>query len=255
MDIERRFGGIARLYGKEASHKIQEARFTVIGVGGVGSWAAEALARTGVRRLTLIDMDVVAESNTNRQLQALEGEFGKNKIDVLADRFKKINPEIELTLVDDFVTEENAESLICAASGIVLDCIDQKKIKAAIAARAKSCAVPLITSGAAGGRKDPLRIRSGDLARTAGDPLLSKVRYELRKRYGFPAGGSSGAGRRFGITAVYSDEPVTASLDGSCGLQSAGGLQCAGYGSSVTVTSCMGMVCAAEALKCVLLKR
>lgn len=254
IDYERRFGGVARLYGKAGAEAIARTKFCVVGVGGVGSWAVEALARTDVRHLTLIDLDQVAESNTNRQIQALGDEYGKAKIEVLRERIALINPRAEVTLIEEFVEPENAEELI-PADAVVLDCIDQARAKAAMIALCRRRGQVIITSGAAGGRTDPLRIERGDLGRASGDPLLSSVRYRLRRDYGFPkAQPDAGKPGRplpplFRVPAVFSAEPVKKPMgDEACALQSSG-LACSGYGSGVTVTAPMGMACAAIAIE------
>ena len=193
IDYERRFGGVARLYGREGAEAIAKTHFCVVGAGGVGSWAVEALARTDARLITLIDLDQVAESNTNRQIQALGDEYGKAKIAALKDRIALINPRAEVRLVEEFVDEDNVEALI-PADAVVLDCIDQVRAKAALIAHCRKLKQFIVTSGAAGGRVDPAQIRTGDLGRITGDPLLSSVRYRLRKAYGFPKA-SPDAGR------------------------------------------------------------
>ena len=193
IDYERRFGGVARLYGRDGAEAIAKTHFCVVGVGGVGSWAVEALARTDARLITLIDLDQVAESNTNRQIQALGDEYGKAKIAALKERIALINPRAEVRLVEEFVDEDNVEALI-PADAVVLDCIDQVRAKAALIAHCRKLKQFIVTSGAAGGRVDPSQIRTGDLGRITGDPLLSSVRYRLRKAYGFPKA-SPDAGR------------------------------------------------------------
>ena len=164
IDYERRFGGVARLYGREGAEAIAKTHFCVVGVGGVGSWAVEALARTDARLITLIDLDQVAESNTNRQIQALGDEYGKAKIAALKDRIALINPRAEVRLVEEFVDEDNVEALI-PADAVVLDCIDQVRAKAALIAHCRKLKQFIVTSGAAGGRVDPAQIRTGDLGR------------------------------------------------------------------------------------------
>lgn len=248
LDYKRAFGGVGRLYGDAGWENLKKSHAVVIGLGGVGSWAAEALVRTAIGTVTLIDLDNVAESNTNRQLQAMVGEFGKPKIQVLAERFQRINPHVCVNLVEDFVDEENLADLIPDNANVVLDCIDQVRVKAAICAFCRRKAIPVITSGAAGGRRDPSQIQHGDLGRISGDPLLSKVRHTLRKKYGFPAAQGKLPGKKFGITAVYSTEPVVKSQS-QCEVQTDGGLACAGYGSSVCMTAATGMIAASLALE------
>ena len=252
-DHSRRFGGVTRLLGEPAHARLRAARVAVVGVGGVGSWAAEALARCGVERITLIDLDHVAQSNANRQIQALGDEFGKAKVVAMAQRIDAINPRARVTCIEEFVTEQNVPDLIRDLD-MVLDCIDQVSTKAALIAHARAISLRIVTCGAAGGRTDPTRIRCADLARALGDPLLAKVRYRLRRRYGFPRESSE---RRplFGIDAIYSDEPIRKPLEPSWASRSperiASGLACAGYGSSVTVTAPFGFAAAARAIEAI----
>jgi len=265
FDHERRFGGVTRLLGAQAHARLRAARIAVVGVGGVGSWAAEALARCGVERITLIDLDHVAESNANRQIQALGGEFGKAKVVAMAQRIDAINPRAQVTCVEEFVTEDNVSDLIHELD-LLLDCIDQVSAKAALIAHARSIGLRVITCGAAGGRTDPTRIRCDDLARALGDPLLAKVRYRLRRRHGF-ARETSNRRPRFGVDAIYSDEPVrrphptgdpepvvehTAvplAAPRAAIRRAPSGLACAGYGSSVAVTAPFGFAAAARAIE------
>jgi tRNA A37 threonylcarbamoyladenosine dehydratase len=243
-EFDRRFAGVARLYGAQGAARLRAAQVTIVGLGGVGSWAAEALARSGIGALTLIDLDHVAESNTNRQVHALEPEFGKAKVVAMRERIALIQPECRVTCIEEFVTPENIAALI-APGRSVLDCIDQVAAKAALVAHCVSIEVPVIVSGAGGGRRDPTRIRSGDLARVMGDPLLAKLRYRLRRHYGF-ARETPTRVPKFGVTAVYSDEPVRAPAGGA---DASAGLACAGYGSSVVVTAPLGFAAAAEVIE------
>jgi len=249
---ERRFGGVARLYGEAGLARFARARVGVIGLGGVGTWAAEALARSGVGRLRLIDLDHVSESNTNRQIHALETEFGKAKVVAMAERIALINPQAQIEAIEEFVTAGNVPHLLDGLD-IVIDCIDQVPAKAALVARARITGLPVVTCGGAGGRKDPLRIRRADLARTHGDPLLAALRQRLRQEYGFsPARGK--VAPLFGVAAIFSDEQLQwphlavpspqadAAVPGSP-------LACGGYGSAVTVTATMGFAAAACALE------
>ena len=249
-DLERRFGGVGRLVGPAAFARLRAARVAVVGVGGVGSWAAEALARSGVGRITLIDLDHVSLSNANRQIQALGEEFGKAKVVAMAQRIRDINPRAQVQGIEEFIDEDNVARLLVDVD-VVLDCIDQVSAKAALIAHGRARGLPVITCGAAGGRTDPTRIRHADLARALGDPLLAKVRYRLRRLYGFAR---ETATRRpsFGVDAVYSDEPVrrpVAASDSPEGADIRSGLACAGYGSSVTVTAPFGFAAAARALQ------
>lgn len=245
-DLERRFSGVARLYGARAHARLRAAHVVVIGLGGVGSWAAEALARSAVGTLTLIDLDHVAESNTNRQVHALGAEFGKAKVVAMAERIVAINPGARVNCIEDFVTTENASTIVPACDA-VLDCIDQVAPKAALLAACRERGLAVFTSGAGGGRTDPTRIRSADLAVAEGDPLLAKVRYRLRRHHGFAREREDAKGHvrvsKFRITAVYSDEPIRGKTSGGAALA------CAGYGSVVTVTASLGLALAAGALQ------
>lgn len=242
----RRFGGITRLFGPEGAARLRAAHVVVVGIGGVGSWAAEALARSGIGTLTLIDLDHVAESNLNRQVHALESTIGMAKVDAMRARILEIAPGCDLRTVDDFVTTENVASLIPADADFVIDAIDQMKPKAALIAHCRAAGIPVVACGAAGGRTDPLRLRQEDLARTAGDALLASVRARLRRAHGFPAPPAktrdAARAERFGVTAIFSDEQPA--RPDACDLRGGAALNCAGYGSAVTVTAPMGMAAA-----------
>jgi tRNA A37 threonylcarbamoyladenosine dehydratase len=242
---DRRFGGVARLYGAAAFARLAAARIAVVGVGGVGSWAAEALARSGVGALDLIDLDHIAESNINRQVHALADTLGQAKVQAMAARIGAIAPACQVTSIEDFVTPDNVAAIL-PAGDVVLDCIDAVQAKAALLAHCVAAGRRVFASGAGGGRTDPLRLRADDLALARGDPLLAKLRYRLRRKHGF----AREADCRFGIVAVYSDEPVRPPAPGG-GADSgafASGLSCAGYGSAVTVTAALGFALAAAAL-------
>jgi tRNA A37 threonylcarbamoyladenosine dehydratase len=245
-DLDRRFGGVARLYGDAAAARLRASHVVVIGLGGVGSWAAEALARCGVGRLTLIDLDHVALSNTNRQIQALGDEYGKAKVAVMAERIHAIHPAAQVHTVEEFVDANNVAALVPAADAVI-DCVDQVLAKAALVVHCRAQRLPLVCCGAGGGRIDPTRIRRADLARVEGDPLLAKLRHKLRREHGYARVDARGRVPAFGVTTISSDEPVRrpeAQADG--GL--AAGLSCAGYGSSVMVTASLGMAAAAAAI-------
>ena len=175
-DYSQRFGGIARLYGETALQRFQQSHICVIGIGGVGSWAAEALARSGIGQLTLIDMDDICVTNTNRQIHALQGNVGKLKTEVMAERIHLINPDCQIHIVDDFITEENLAEYIDARFDFVVDAIDSIRAKVALLAHCKRQKIALITTGGAGGQKDPTKIAIEDLSRTTQDPLAAKVR-------------------------------------------------------------------------------
>jgi len=243
-DLQRRFGGVARLYGGAAYERFTRAHVVVIGIGGVGSWAAEALARSGVGALTLIDLDHIAESNTNRQIHALGDEYGKAKVVAMAARIAAINPACRVATIEEFIAPENVAELLPAAD-VVIDCIDQVAAKAALIAHCRARHVTIITCGGAGGRADPTVIQQDDLARAQGDPLLSKLRYRLRRHYAFPRE-STRRTPKFGVVAVFSDEPVRKPAE-DC--DPAARLACAGYGSTVAVTAPLGFAAAAAALR------
>ncbi len=245
IDRERRFGGVGRLYGQAGSAALRHAHVCVVGIGGVGSWAAEALARTGVGRITLIDLDMVAESNTNRQIHALGDIYGKAKVDAMAERIMAINPDCQVTCIEDFVTPENTATLLDDDFSAVIDAIDQVRAKVAMIAFCKRRKLPIVVAGAAGGQIDPTQVRLADLSQTVQDPLLAKVRSALRRDHGFPS-----AGKKFGISAVFSTEPLRYPTPGNtCDTASSpAGLNCAGFGSSVCVTSVFGMAAAAQVI-------
>ena len=185
---EQRFGGLARLYGPDALARLSRAHVCIIGLGGVGSWIAEALARSAVGHLTLIDLDDVCVTNTNRQIPAMDGEFGRPKIDVLSERIRRINPDCRVTLHHAFLTATNADSLIHPGYTFVVDAVDRMTPKALIIAHARALGLDVLTIGGAGGRRDPTRIRAGDLGATSGDMLLKLVRKKLRRSHGWAPG-------------------------------------------------------------------
>jgi molybdopterin/thiamine biosynthesis adenylyltransferase len=233
---ERRLGGVARLYGDVAYAIFQQAHVVVIGLGGVGSWAAEALARSAIGEITLIDYDHVSMSNTNRQLHALDGEFGKSKIEVMAKRLSLINPELKINCIDDFLKPENFQEYLPQGAAI-LDAMDDVASKLALASWVHQNKVPYVMSGGAGGKLDPSKIEVVDLARTTHDSMLAKIRSSLRQQYGF----EKDPKRKMNLRVVYSSEP----REGVAG----GGLSCAGFGSTVTVTATFGFIAAAEILQ------
>jgi tRNA A37 threonylcarbamoyladenosine dehydratase len=245
VDVARRFGGVSRLYGKQGLARFQAANVCIIGIGGVGSWAVEALARNAIGNMTLIDLDNIAESNVNRQLHAVNGAFGKAKVTAMAERILSINPDCKVQQIEDFVTAENVATMLGSGFDVVLDAIDDARAKVAIAAYCRQQNIPLIIVGGAGGRLDPTRIQSADLAKVTGDRLLAKVRNSLRRDHSFPRGEKT----KFNIQAVYSDEQVQ-KPEAACETDAAlNGLNCAGYGSSVCVTAPFGMAAAALVLK------
>lgn len=246
VDFARRFGGVRRLYGDAGLERFAGASVAVVGVGGVGSWAAEALARSALGKITLIDLDHVAESNINRQLHAADSTLGKSKVDAMAARLLDINPACAVRTIDDFVTPENVGELLGGDLDVVLDATDQVRAKVAIAGFCRARGLGLVMAGAAGGRRDPTRIRHADLAQVQGDRLLAKVRSLLRRTPDFSRSGS----KKFGIACVFSDEQVVRPVAIDCQPATvAGGLSCAGYGSAVCVTAPFGMAAAALVLE------
>lgn len=250
-DHARRFGGLARLYGQDGLQRFTDSHVCVIGVGGVGSWIVEALARSAVGALTLIDLDNVAESNVNRQVQALSATLGQAKIDALAERIGQINPACRLTLVEDFIEPDNLDALLGGKRfDYIIDAIDSARAKAALVAWCRQHGQPLLLIGGAGGQTDPTRIAVRDLARTEQEPLLKRVRKLLRNQYGFPRGEKT----KFHVDAVFSMEPLrypegepVCSPDAD--QRGITGINCAGFGSSVVVTASFGMVAAAHVLR------
>lgn len=240
-DDERRFGGLRRLHGVAAYERLRAARVAVVGLGGVGSWAAEALARSGVASLVLIDLDHIAESNVNRQVHALETTLGQAKAQALKDRFALIHPACVVHAIEDFVDEDNVASLLQAEQlDGVIDCCDQVRAKAAVAAWGKAHGKPVVAVGAAGGKTRPQLVEVADLAEVTHDPLLASVRQRLRQHHEGPRKGG------MGLRCVFSREPVLPPQDSCEATAGDGSLNCHGYGSSVTVTATFGMVAAAE---------
>ena len=243
-----RFGGLARLYGREALEKLDRAHVCIIGLGGVGSWIAEALARSAIGGLTLIDLDDVCVTNTNRQLPAMEGEYGRPKIDVLAERIERINPACRVTRHHAFLTEATAEELIQPGYTFVVDAVDRMTPKALIIARSRELGLDVVTIGGAGGRRDPTRIRVGDLGATSGDMLLKLVRKKLRRSHNWPPG----KGHTMGVAAVYSSEPQVYPWSNGdlCATAEPGSnlhMDCAsGFGAASFVTGAFGFAAAGE---------
>ena len=208
-DYSLRFGGISRLYGNHGANILKNSNFCVIGIGGVGSWVAEALARNGIGKITLIDLDDICTTNINRQIHALSGTVGQSKVDVMAERIKEINPECQVNIIEDFVTVENLSSVITKDFDYVIDAIDSVDIKTRLIAFCRGSKLPIITIGGAGGQVDPSKIEITDLSKTYQDPLLAKVKNQLRREFNFPRADLKTAGKRkFSIDAVYSTEQL-----------------------------------------------
>ena len=237
--IDRRFGGLDRLYGVHGAARIRAAHVVVVGVGGVGSWTVEALARSGVGRLTLIDLDNVAESNINRQIHALDNTVGMAKVEAMRQRIAHINPDCVVTCIEDFVEPNNWPRILNGAEvDAVIDACDQVKAKTAMAAWAIQHKMVFITVGAAGGKRLAHKVDIDDLSNTSHDPLLAKLRYNLRREHG-----AARDGKKIGVACVFSREAV-APPDASCDVEGDGSLNCSGYGSVVSVTATFGQ-CAA----------
>ena len=246
-----RFGGVARLYGQAALSTLAKAHVVVVGLGGVGSWAAEALARSGVGTLTLIELDDVCITNTNRQLHATQTSVGQSKLHVLASRLKDINPELTVHTHLDFLSTKNMNSLIKPSHQVVIDAMDASSVKAGLVAYCSAIKVRVVMCGSSGGKQDPSRIQVGDLGSTTNDAMLAKVRTQLYRHYNF----ARDRGRKFRVDAVYSTEQmVYPKPDGSVCmtkqvLQSGVKLDCTGgFGSSVMVTGSFGFLAAERAV-------
>ncbi|MBY0411111.1 MAG: tRNA threonylcarbamoyladenosine dehydratase [Burkholderiaceae bacterium] len=235
---QRRFSGLSRLYGVQGALRIRSAHVAVVGLGGVGSWAAEALARSGVGQITLIDLDHISESNINRQIHALEHTVGQAKVQAMRDRIAAINPDCVVHCIEEFVSPENWPDLLSASVDAVIDACDQIRAKVSMAVWAIKSKTIFVTVGAAGGKKHAHKVDIDDLVHTTHDPLLAQLRYRMRKSHQ-----ASKEGKKIGITCVFSREAV-ARPDASCDLQGDGSLNCHGYGSVVAVTATFGQ-CAA----------
>ncbi len=251
-DLERRFGGLRRLYGEQGYARLRRLRVAVVGLGGVGSWAVEALARSGVAALTLIDLDHVAESNINRQVQATSATLGMAKALALRERIGAIHPGCEVLCIDEFVQPDNWPALLPQPVDVLIDACDQVRAKAALAAWALSAQIAIVCVGAAGGKRNPASLEVDDLAKVTHDPLLASLRHRLRRDNGLKPASA------FGVRCVFSREPVlspeASAGEGEEGANLDGTLNCHGYGSSVMVTASFGMAAAAEAVRLALSK-
>ncbi len=253
IEFEHRFSGTARLYGTAGLERLRRAHVCVVGIGGVGSWAAEALARTAVGTITLIDLDDLCVTNTNRQIHALHGTVGESKVEVMAARIREINPDVDCRPVEEFVAEDNLAQLLDCGFDYVIDAIDNVKAKAAMIAFCRRRKIPVICVGGAGGQVDPTQIQVADLSRTYQDPLAAKVRSDLRRFYGF----SKNPKRRFDVPCVFSTEQLRyPQADGSVCQQkmaSAEGamrLDCdSGFGAATCVTATFGFVAVARVVE------
>jgi tRNA threonylcarbamoyladenosine dehydratase len=243
FDADRRFGGLNRLYGAAGANRIRGSHIMVVGIGGVGSWAVEALARSGVGHITMVDMDHVSESNINRQVHATQQTLGQSKIAAMQDRIALINPECKITCIDDFVTPENWSSLIPAEVDAVIDACDQVHAKVAMAAWAMRSKKLFIAVGAAGGKRLAHLVDIDDLSKTTHDPLLAQLRYRLRKEHAAPR-----EGRKMGVSCIFSKEAVMQPSKANDTDSTDNTLNCHGYGSVVSVTATFGQCAAGWAL-------
>lgn len=251
MSYQQRFSGLARLYSQQGLNKLEKAHVCVIGIGGVGSWVAEALARSGINQITLIDLDDVSISNINRQIHALDSTLNESKIEVMAQRIMDINPQCKTHLIEDFITPDNVHEHLSDYFDVVIDAADSVKAKAAIIAHCKRRKQKVICVGGAGGQRDPLQITKGDLAKTIQDPLLAKVRSQLRRFHNF----SQNPKRNFGVECIYSSEQLTyPTASGGVSQQKqnsqgANKMDCStGFGAFVGVTASFGMIAASRAV-------
>jgi tRNA threonylcarbamoyladenosine dehydratase len=243
-DLERRFGGLRRLYGDEGYARIRAARVAIVGVGGVGSWAAEALARCGVASLTLIDLDHVAESNINRQVQALGATLGQAKVQALAERIADIHPGCDVQRIEAFAAADNWPALLPTPVHAVIDACDQVRVKQVLAAWARKHEdIAFVCVGAAGGKQLPQQVQVDDLGQTTHDPLLAALRQRLRKSDDAPRNGL------IGIRCVFSRESVRMPDEAACAADVEANLNCHGYGSSVMVTATFGLTAASDVLQ------
>ncbi len=248
----QRFGGIARLYGMTALQKFHDAHIMVVGIGGVGSWAVEALARTGIGKISMVDLDELCITNINRQLHAMDGQIGKQKTSAMEERIRAINPEAQIMIHETFYSEKNADELLSDSLDGLIDAIDAVKAKTHLLATCRTKNIPVVTSGGAGGRQDPTQIQTIDLSRTYNDALLNQVRKNLRSQHGFPKGEvkSSKPSKKFYIPAVFSPEsPKFPQCDGSVSPERPEGtnlrLSCdSGYGTATHLTATFGLMTA-----------
>lgn len=250
-----RFSGIGRLYGSSALERFRQAHVAVVGIGGVGCWAAECLARSGIGKITMIDADDLCVTNTNRQIHALDGSYGKPKVGVMAQRLRAIQPEIQVTERQEFLSDKNVDHFLDGQFDGVIDAIDAVRAKCVLLAKCRERGVPVIACGGAGGRRDATQIRVADLARTRDDALLMAVRKRLRDEHGFPKARPGEKIKKFHIEAVYSEEPpLYPTCDGGVSHEKPeelpAGLRCdAGYGTATQVTAVFGMIAAGRVLE------
>lgn len=257
IEYHKRFGGIQRLYGTQAQQILREMHIFVAGVGGVGSWVVEALARSGVGRLTFIDGDTVDVTNINRQLHTLTSTFDQPKVAVMAERVRQINPDCKVNAIYEYLNMENMEGYLAGGYDYVIDALDSIKFKSTMIAYCKRNKIPIVATGGAGGLTDPTMIQVADLSKTYNDPLAAKVRSRLRSEFGF----TRNAKRTFGVECVFSSQQqVYPKEDGSVSCEKPGihgvSLDCRfGYGSATFVTASFGFMAASRAINKTLKKR
>lgn len=255
-DFSERFGGVARLFGRAGLRRLQAAHVAVVGVGGVGSWVVEGLARSGIGALTLIDLDDVCVTNVNRQLPALDGNIGRAKVEALAERVRAINPACRVEAVPEFFTAASASRLLATDFNYVVDAIDKVGNKALLVATCWARGLPVLTVGGAGGKRDATQVRAGDLGEAWGDELLRQMRKRLRREHGFAHGDQTGR-MHWGIRCVWSSEsPIYPWADGTCAAEPEPGtelaLDCAsGFGTAVFVTGAFGLAAAGEVVRAI----
>ena len=250
-DLARRFAAVDRLYAKDAMVSLSQKKVVVAGIGGVGSWVVEALARSGVGALTLIDLDHIAESNINRQIHALGSTLGQAKVQAMANRVADINPTCRVICHDAFVEAHNVQDVIDADADLIIDCVDQVHAKIAMILLCQKRQQDLLVCGAAGGKTDALSLRQGDLRDATHDALLARIRHILRKQHGF-ARAQPKRTPKMGVETFWFDQPTITPEAWSAGLETpefGAALACAGYGSAVTVTATLGFVVAGRAIE------
>ena len=250
IEHDQRFGGISRLYGRAGFERLRQARVCVVGIGGVGSWAVEALARSGIGSITMVDLDDICVTNVNRQLHAMDGEFGRLKVDVMAGRIRVINPDCRVHVLHAFFNESTQDQILAGPFDFLLDAIDKPVKKALLIAGCRQRGIPVLATGGAGGRRDPTRIQIADLTKVTHDRLLQQTRTVLRRRHAFPRGE-----RMFGVECVFSPEPLVypAKDGGTCARREPGSslrLNCeSGYGTAALVTGAFGLAAAAQMVR------
>lgn len=251
QSYQHRFGGLIRLYGTQACYKLLHSHILIIGIGGVGSWIAEALARSGIGKITLMDLDEICVTNTNRQVHTNCETIGQSKTTVMAKRLKGINPELIVNCIEDFLSKDNIAEYITPEFSLVFDAIDNAIDKAEVIAYCKKNAYPIITIGSSGGKKDPSQITYGDVTKTPGDPMFLKIRNNLRRKHGF----SRDTQQAFDVEAIYSAEPMTypdnkgETSNSKAFIDAGEKLDCgSGYGASTMITASFGLLAASRAI-------